>query len=330
MAETANIGEIAAKLSKDIFRHFFWEVHPKRDDNFNCTNPEHKGEGGRSKATHPCDVVFYYDDPYLGSRIYLHTDLKSYGKDSINSATLRSAFKSLCMTIDCAKDSEDWRKKYSIEPGERYEVRGLLFVCNHDNGYEKDFSDAIDKINLHNLPLAANTCLHFIGPYDIQRLYNIGNDLIRLKESGDLPSEYTYYYPDLVMWRRQGDVWDQPATIESLTGSYLIIKHAKTKTVSSGYLVYYNRPGSSVEEFEYFIDSLSRYQMLESGEIIRIRVTDPNPDENLLSIFHTAKKKYVKAWGFDPKREAILDEIQIDQITSLTNTYNPGKIGWKA
>ena len=176
---------------------------------------------------------------------------------------------------------------------------------------------------------APNTYIHFLGPYDIQRLYSIGNDLIRLKESDDLPPDYTYYYPDLVMWRRQGDVWSQPATIESLTGPYLIIKHAKTSSVKSGYLIYYNRSGSSAEEFEYFLDSLSRYQMLESGENIRIRVTDTNPNENLKSIFHLAKKKYAKAWGFDPKREEILDKIEIDLITSVTNTYSPGNMGWR-
>ena len=190
MAETINIGEIASKISKDIFKHFLWETHQKRDDNFKCTNVKHLGKGGKSKKTHPGDVVFFYEDPYLGKRIYLHTDLKSYAADSITSTSLRNAFKSLCMTVECAKESSDWRKKYSVDASEMHEVRGMLFIHNHDNGYDKPFYEAIDKVNLQSLPVAPGSLLHFLGPYDIQRLYSIGNDIIRLKGESELPKEY--------------------------------------------------------------------------------------------------------------------------------------------
>ena len=63
MGETKNIGEIADVLSRDIFRHFLWNTHPKSDDNFDCTNEKHLGEGGKPKSTHPGDVVFFYQDP---------------------------------------------------------------------------------------------------------------------------------------------------------------------------------------------------------------------------------------------------------------------------
>ena len=329
MAETINIGEIATKISKDIFKHFQWETHQKRDDNFSCSNEKHVGDGGKSKDTHPGDVVFCYEDPYLGRRIYLHTDLKSYATDTISATKLRSAFKSLCMTIECAKESQEWRLKYSVDASEQHEVRGMLFIHNYDNGYDKLFYETIDKVDLQALPVAPGSILHFLGPYDIQRLYSIGNDIIRLKSDGELPNDYTFYYPDLVMSRRQGDVWAQPATIESMTGPYLIIKHKATESCGSGYVIYYNRPGETPEEFEYFLDSLSRYQMLDSGEKIRIRMTNGNAVNDLKSIFQTAKNKYVKAWGFDPAREAILNQIEIDRITCVTNTYNPGDMGWR-
>lgn len=329
MAETINIGEIAAKLSKDIFKHFLWETHPKSDDNFECSNEKHVGEGGKAKATHPGDVVFIYQDPYLGKKIYLHTDLKSYASDSITSTKLRGAFKSLCMTIDCARGSEHWREKYSVDESEAHEVRGLLFVHNHDNGYDKPFYEAVDKVNLQALPVAAGTQLHYLGPHDIQRLFSISNDIIRLKGEEELPKDYSFYYPDLVMTRRQGDVWGQPATIEALTGPYIIIKHQATEKQRAGYIIYYNAPASRPEEFEYFLDSLSRYQMLESDERILVRITNSDASSDLKTIFHTAKKKYVKAWGFDPAREAILNQIEIERITSMTSTYNPGDMGWR-
>jgi hypothetical protein len=91
-------------------------------------------------------------------------------------------------------------------------------------------------------------------------------------------------------------------------------------------LVYYNAPARSVEEFEYFIDSLSRYQLLESGERIVIRVVSDAPDD-MKSLFHTAKKRYVKAWSFDPVREQILEKIKIERVTAVTSTYNPGRHG---
>ncbi|MBP0640203.1 hypothetical protein [Cupriavidus sp. AcVe19-6a] len=207
MAETKNIGAIADELSRDIFRHFRWQTHPKTDDNFPCGDTSHTGTGGKPKATHPGDVVFFYSDPYLGKPIYLHTDLKSYAKDSITATTLRSAFRSLCLTIDCAKCSGTWREKYSVPASEPHDVRGLLFLNNHDNGYDKAFYDAVDKISLEGLPIAAGTQIHYLGPHDIQRLYSIANDLLRQIAADEIPKDYTFYYPDLVMTRRQGDVW---------------------------------------------------------------------------------------------------------------------------
>jgi hypothetical protein len=69
--------------------------------------------------------------------------------------------------------------------------------------------------------------------------------------------------------------------------------------------------------------------MLESDERILLRVTHPDAPNDLKSIFLLAQKKYVKAWGFDPEREAILSQIQIERITSVTSTYNPGDMGWR-
>ncbi|SDK53039.1 hypothetical protein SAMN05192566_1542 [Methylophilus rhizosphaerae] len=329
MSETINIAEVAAKLSKDIFQYFNWEFHPKMDDNFECTNEDHKSDGGSPKISHPADVIFFYEDPYLGKKIYLLTDLKSYKVDSITSTKLRGAFKSMCMTVECARESADLRSKYSIPSDEPYEVRGMLFVHNHDNEYQKSFYDAINKIDLYSLPISHGSILHFLGPHDIQRLFSIANDILRLRGLGEAPKDYTFYYPDLVMNRRQRDIWGQPATVESLTGPYLIIRHKAADNFGPGYLIYYNRDGTTSEEFEYLLDTLSRYQMLESEEKIRIRVTNTESTDDLKSVFHLAKKKYVKSWGFDKTREALLDKIQIDRITSVTATYNPGDMGWR-
>ncbi|WP_426160452.1 hypothetical protein, partial [Pseudomonas sp. DWR1-3-2b2] len=145
MSETVNVGEIAEKLSEEIFSSFFWNMKGKWNENFACHCPSHLGTNDKSKSEHPGDAIFHYEDPYLGSTIYLHTDLKAYKKNSIGKQKLRDAFKSLAITIECARDSESWRKVFSIPDSENYEVRGLLFVHNHDHGYEKPFYDLIGK-----------------------------------------------------------------------------------------------------------------------------------------------------------------------------------------
>jgi hypothetical protein len=265
----------------------------------------------------------------LQKRVYLHTDLKSYADASINAGMLKAAFRSLCMTVECANQSDRWREKYSVDASEAHEVRGLLFVHNYTRGYDKPFYDAVAKLKLPTLPIAPGTLLHFLGPRDIQRLYSIGNDIIRLIHEGELPSSYTFYYPDLMLFRRHGDVWGQAATIESLTGPYLVIKHRKSQASSGGYLIYFDRSDATPPALEYFLDSLSRYQMLESGERIRIRCTSINTVEDIRSRFETAKQRYAKAWGFEPSRIQILNAIEISSVTSVTDTYNPGATGWR-
>lgn len=330
MSETVNVGEVAEKLSADIFKYFFWDMHPKWNENFQCTNSNHKNSDGEQKSQHPGDVLFSYEDPYLGIKTYLHTDLKSYEKKSITKTKMREAFKSLALTIECARDSDSWRKLYSVDCSDDYEVKGLLFVHNHDHSYQKAFYDVIEKIGFDSINIPPNVYLHYLGPQDIQRLYSIANDIIRLIHSKEMSNDYTFYYPDLVMRRRQGDVWAQPATIEALTNPYLLVQHKGTDDAAAGYIVYYNKPGSSSAEFEYFLDSLSRYQMLESGKSLQVRVTHSKPDKEIQSNFHLAKAKYAKAWGFEPVRQTVLDAIKLTHVTAVTDAYNPGWMGWRA
>ena len=69
--------------------------------------------------------------------------------------------------------------------------------------------------------------------------------------------------------------------------------------------------------------------MLDSSEKIVVRLTDPSAPDDVKSIFELAKKRYVKAWGFDPAREVILSKIALERITCVSNNYNPGDMGWR-
>jgi hypothetical protein len=233
------------------------------------------------------------------------------------------------MTVQCAQHSQQWREQYSVPDDQSFEVRGLLFVYNHDNKYEADFGDAIRKTDLSTIPVAPKVYIHFLGPEDINRLFTIANDLMRLQHQNTLPEKYSFYYPDLVTWRRQGDVFSQPATIETLTAPYTIITYETGHKTPPGYLIYYNRPGSSADEFVYFLDSLSRYQMLEPNKLIRIRVVHKAANSHMQSYFKAAKEKYAQAWGFDEARTRILDDIQIEEVTAVVANYKGPKIGWR-
>jgi hypothetical protein len=353
MSETVNIGVIAERISEEIFKFFGWKAHERQNDNFPCTNPSHtikpkvprpskallskktaskahiKVPEAKPKLTHPGDVVFNYFDPYLKARIYLHTDLKSYAKDSISVQKMRTAFESLAMTVDCARQSSHWREKYSVPSDEKYFVRGLLFVHNHDGQYHDKFDKVVASTNIGTISIAPNVYIHFLGPHDIARLYTIVNDVIRLQHQQMLPMKYSFYHPDLVLVHRQGDIYEQPATIENLTAPYFIIVYEQGPKSPPGYLVYYNRGGKSVEEFQYFLDSLSRFQMLEDNKSIRIRMVSKDIAENWQSNFKSAKERYAKEWGFDQSRVRVLDAIVISTVTAVASAWSAPDFGWR-
>jgi hypothetical protein len=324
VAETSNIAKVASAVSKDIFQIFKWTHHPLKDDNFNCVDSLHIPKG-RETYSHPADVIFRYDDPYLRKAVYLNTDLKSYKEETLKTRKIRDALASLAKTVGCARLSEQWRDKYGVT--EAHEVRGLLFVHNHDGKYKDVFHEMVRKVNVEGLPLAQDCILHFLGPHDIQRLWTIGNDILRMKGLKELPEEFTFYYPDLVLSRRHTED-SQAATIESLTGPFLVIKHGDCPENKRGYVVYYNRQGNSVEEFMYLIDCLSRFQLLESDQALRIRCVSEGTASDVKSRFENAVARYAKLWGFEPSREKILSAISIDRVTTATPNYEPGDFGW--
>lgn len=332
MAETANISLIANKITGDIFRVFHWEAIPLKDTNFDCVLKEH------AKATHPEDVVFYYLDPYLNKRIYLHTDLKSYSKASIQVQKIRNALVSLAESVECAHLSPSWRNKYDVGSDEPYEIRGLLFIANHDGKAKAAFSSYLSKVGRAALPIAQSQVIHVLGPDQISNLYSVATDIKLSIQDKTLSSVYRFFYPDLTLWKRHSvDDQRNGATIETLLSPYFILKHNAITSdaekndvlVRAGSLVYYSRAGDTVDEFVYLIDSLSRYQLVNSKEDIRIRVFNQDRSPNLMTNFERAKERYCSTWHFDGEREAEVKAITISAINQLSPNYTPDEIGWR-
>lgn len=322
MPETGNIEELAKIVSNDIFKWFKWKTCVLKDTNWECVSEHHK------KKTHPSDVVFYYDDPYSGNVIYLNTDLKSYKKGSINTASISNALSSLSLAVECANISEDWQKKYLSNDIGFDKVVGLLFIYNHDNEFDKDLVDIIEAIDFEKIDFPESVKLVVFDPDKIRNLVNIVNDLKGLVADDLLPrNDYTFFYPDMVMSKRHGEEWSQPASLEALTSPWLIIKHRSTNGIEEGYLIYYQMLGETVEEFIYLIDAMSHYQMLLSSKPIRVRFT--NSSEEAAINFDKAKLEYLKMWGADEAREIQLNRIDARRISKVVSNYCPMEIGMR-
>ncbi len=221
--ETSAIQRVAGKISDDIFSVFKWDRAARADMNWDCCQEAH------SKKTHPSDVVFFYIDPYEEEMVYLNTDLKSYAEGTIGKKIVEGALTSLALATECANVSEEWRLKYVHDDSLGYNVRGLLFLYNHDNLYDKDFYENITKkLDHSSINCPPNIKLHLLDPYKISDLINISSDITKLIGSGKLPQpdKFTYYYPDLSLTRIKHPInQTTPATIELLTSPYIIIKH---------------------------------------------------------------------------------------------------------
>lgn len=336
VAETANIAEIAKKIMNDIFKVFFWEMRPQEDADFDCVLDNHLTGKGAKKKTHPCDVIFYYFDPYLNKIVYLHTDLKSYSKSSLQISKVRDALNSLAMTLECTAVSESWRKKFPRNDHEIYEVRGLLFVANHDNTALLSFNEKLDKISKTNLQIAKSQIIHVLGPKEISDLYSIAVDIKLSIQDKQLSPLYRFFYPDLTLWKRHvADDERTAATIETLLSPFFILKHGDVKDdygnviQRPGSLIYYSRDGDTVDEFIYLLDSLLRYQLVNAKEQIRIRVFNRKRSPNFKNNFDKAKENYCASWGFDGNRESEITDISIDAISKIESNYSPDDIGWK-
>ena len=332
MAETINIAEIAVKISDDIFRWFKWKTHPLMDENFPC----HKGEQHKVAtticSTHPVDVIYSYFDPYLNKTIYLNTDLKSYQKTTITPRKIRTAIKSLSRTIDCANSSPDWKDKYLNKP-ENYEIRGMLFVYNHDDKYDKFFARHFKDIRLGNLLDKKNQIIHILEPKRLKYLFDVVSDMQHLYANDTFPKHnYSFFYPELYLHKRNGDTFKYAASIELLTSPYMIVSHedfvVENEIIyNKGYIIYYNREGSCEHEFMYLFDTLSRFQML--GSKIRIRVAYDEPHKNIKNNYRKAINSYVAAWGSDEYKRNEIESISFELIHSTKPNYRPGEIGWR-
>ncbi|WP_323948826.1 hypothetical protein [Aeromonas caviae] len=355
MAENGPIEDLAKIISNKIFERFFWKKVGPNDQDFPCEKEEqHKPEGKEQDHTHPVDAIFCYKDPYLNRTIYLNTDLKSYGKKSIQVKKIEETLSSLANTIDCARHSETWQERYITDVGAN-DIRGLLFVYNHDNSFEHNFYDFFNppkpkgnkrrpkSVNLEKVKIKKNQQIHIIEPTLICYLMSMLSDINELIVDSTFPrgNNYSFFYPQLTYHKVLVKDKNLPATIELLTAPFLIIQHdavmeydiqlgKEREVYRGGYIVYYNRPGDSEYEFMYLFDLLASYQILDLKNHIRIRVAAKERSKSIRSHFTRAIEKYAHEWGYDDNAKERLKTIDLFLVPTVKEFYSSEERSWES
>ncbi|OTG83546.1 hypothetical protein [Acinetobacter sp. ANC 4648] len=356
MAETVNTSVIAPKAASQIFDFFKWNFRKigPADTNYDCIFPEEhsslKKDGEElKKHTHPTDAVFYYADPYFHKNIYFNVDFKSYSDTSISLPKVRNAVNSMARSIQCARNSSEWSTRFMVK--EPFEVRGFLFAYNHDNSFEKnfysffnvydDFAEADDKkgkINPSSLKLAKGQKIHIADPELIHYwqtvVINAKQDITDKKMGG----HYFFHYPQLVEFRNNNNKFDNPATIEMLSGPFIIIGYDEINKFDEninkiirlngkGYFIYYREKGATYEEFIYLLDFLDKFQLIEEGVPIKIKFANKKANELAISNFNNAKDRFQNdVWG---KRSSIFDLISAEFCELFKQEFSTEQIGWE-
>ena len=363
MAETGNISKIAEILANDLFSRFLWYDTGGWNQNWNCVKEDHfvkkrapkkkpadatepsseKSDAGaiaaatsspspeeaqlRKILTHPSDVVFYYDEPYSLIRTYINTDLKSYKKGSISSFAIAAAIESLALTLECAEVSQEWQEKF-VHEEKTYRIVGLLFIYNHDGEYDEAFDDILAKVNHDRLKIPRHSRIFVLGPRDIRWLDNVRLDLKELYFDV-LPSEkyVSFYYPDLVR-KKKVQVSARAATLEMLTGPWIILSFPANGQNPPGYLVYFRGPGKHTEEFLYLIDYLMHYQIVKQGTAIRIRTLQSQA--NAPATFKRAVDEYIENYdGQESEFATLLRAISFELMPQIKSQFSQIQIGMK-
>jgi hypothetical protein len=364
MTETANFAEIANKVSKELFGTFLWETRGPRDESWPCELPEEhcKRKKGRKNATeanlagnvesaeelepnqnsslentsetapdhiapvsHPTDIVFYYDEPYSNNRTYINCDLKSYAASTIKRSDVKKAIASLCRALTCLEKSAVWRDRYVLDDKNAL-FAGLLFVYNHDGEYNSKFDEILAEINLTNMKIPKGSKIIVLGPKEISWLDNVSDEIIRMKGKDLIgPREsWKYFYPPLVL-AKNVQPSAKAATIEMLTGPWIILKHRLIGKMKDSVLVFYRGPGKAMEEFSLLIDYLMFHGLVDDGVEICVRVFMQGKESRAL--FDKAVEDYIVRFEGGDELSALLKGIRYESMACVRRQYSTVEIG---
>lgn len=325
MAENDNIARQAEILATELFAEFFWDRIGPTNHDWPCETTEEHGV-----TTHPCDVVYYYDEPYSARRTYVHCDLKSYAKGSIKSPAIKSALISLGKQTACADKSAEWQDKHAHDDV-TYSICGLLFVYNHDGEYDADFNTTLTFVANESLHLPKGKKLFVLGPKEIFWLNNVSHEIQRMrgKRNPELPGpeHCSFYHPQLVRKANLQVKKAKGATLETLTSPVIILESRDPKgSAQRKIVVFYSRKGETTDEFTYLIDILRKYELLDERTLVTIKTL--NPDPNSSPTFQKSQQQYIEGLaGSSTDLGGYVLAIRYEPIIEIKSTYSSIDLG---
>jgi hypothetical protein len=310
---------MASKVSDEVFSAFGWRTKGPINQNWSCSLDYHE------KTSHPSDVVFWYDDPYSNNRIFINTDLKSYGANTISKANTAAAVSSLGRTIECANAAAPWRELYGSDET-NWRCDGLLFVYNHDAGFSGDFAKFVREIDVKNFRIPPRRRMVLVGPLEVQFLANVAADIMRLRGQKALPDQDAceYWYPDLVTVKRRAE-GACAATIEMLTGPWIIMRPRPEQHHKLEFVIWYRGDGSTIDEFKYLLDYLFRYQLLNVDTEASVRVRLVTPVKEAVANFARAKEQY--SYSLHGLAEKRLANVSYQSLTQIVTRFSEIELG---
>ncbi|HYG91870.1 MAG TPA: hypothetical protein VD978_37105 [Azospirillum sp.] len=327
MGETDHIAEQAELAASELFSEFFWEKTGPTNQNWPCEDKDR-----HDVETHPCDVVYYYDEPYAAVRTYVHCDLKSYAKGSISTAAMKSALISLAKQVSCADRSSVWRDRHVLSKPNA-SIVGLLFVYNHDGEYDKDFQTTIADIRSEMLDIPKGSRVYVLGPKEIYWLDNVADDIKRMrgKKKPEIPSQElcSYFYPQPVRRANVQSVSAKAASLEMLTSPIIMMQYRMSpSSAHRGIVLFYSRKGETPEEFMYLIDLLRKYNLLDQYTSITVKTL--NASSNAPPNFEKAQQQYVERLpGGDKNAElsGFVKDIKYESMSKVKTTFSTVELG---
>jgi hypothetical protein len=320
MGETANIAKLAELAFSQIFKTFGWVQVGPTNSAWECAAPRaHRTKTGE----HPSDAVFGYDDPYLPKQILVNLDFKSYKRATLEKLELSSALRNLAAATECANKSEGFQKRFAVT--ENAEAVGMLFVFNHDNEYNAErFDKVLASVSEDARDISRQRRLFVLGPGSISYLASVATDLelIGAKELRDY--ERSFFFPNLIGYPAKAN---NAASVECLTGPWIVARFsgAAAKKPDTHYHFYYRGRGASPQEFEYLLDYLFRYQLVDEYARTHFRLVAPDPEAALN--FEAAKRFYLGRFHNLSEFKERLDRIDYAGVTRIAQTFSSDEVG---
>ena len=338
MAETEQIAKMAELASAEIFAVFGWKDVVLRNQNWECTEKKRHSKL-KGAGTHPSDAVWMYVEPYSGKDVYVNSDLKSFGKSTIESTDLTRTLRSLSRAVECAPKSAAWQRLYA-DTTRNFEVIGMLFIYNHDAGYSKKFGDDLKPITPAQIELQAKDFIGVVGPDRVIYLNSVAKEIKSLQADGKLPpkSNRYFFFPHLT----RGMAAHQKHTSVPLdhllspliTLGYEFASEEKRPdgVHREGVIGFYDGKGESTSEFKYLLDYFIRYQIADGKRQIAISLFQPARDA--AAVFERAKAEFIRDhWPVGNTSEdeftELLASITYRQIQSVVQRFSEVELGMK-